>query len=109
VATIQQPVLTRAQILRTLREHDTQLRQFAVRNIGLFGSYAKGTPSQDSDIDFLVEFERSTYDNFYNLIVYLEALFGKRVEVLTPDAVDSIRVEEVARSIRESVVYAEAR
>ena len=27
----------------------------------------------------------------------------RKVEVLTPDAVDSIRVDEVARSIRESV------
>lgn len=105
VATTQQQALTRAQILRTLREHDAQLKQFSVRTIGLFGSYAKGTPGQESDIDFLVDFEQPTYDNFYNLIVFLERLFGKHVEMLTPDALDSIRVEEVARSIRESVVY----
>ena len=105
MATTQQQALTRAQILKTLRDHDVQLKQFSVRQIGLFGSYAKGTPGEESDIDFLVEFEQPTYDNFYNLIVYLEGLFGKHVEVLTPDAVDSIRVEEVARSIRESVVY----
>lgn len=105
VDTTKQHALTRAQILRTLHEHDAQLRQFSVRTIGLFGSYAKGTPGEESDIDFLVDFEQPTYDNFYNLIVFLERLFGKHVEMLTPDALDSIRVEEVARSIRESVVY----
>ncbi len=97
--------LTQAQILKALREHDEQLKEFSVRRIGLFGSYAKGGETDESDIDFLVEFEKPTYDNFYNLIEYLECLFGKRVEVLTPSALETMRVEEVAESIRESVVY----
>jgi uncharacterized protein len=53
-----------------------------------------------------VEFEQPTYDNFFNLIVHLEKVFARKVEVLTPDGVDSIRVPEVAQSIRDSVVYA---
>jgi len=97
--------LTRAQILKTLREHDEQLKEFAVCRIGLFGSYAKGSETDESDIDFLVEFEKPTYDNFYNLIEYLEGLFGRRVEILTPSALETMRIEEVADSIRESVVY----
>lgn len=97
--------LTRAGILRTLRKHDEQLKRYSVRRIGLFGSYARNRPRRGSDIDLLVEFERPTYDNFYGLSVFLERLFKKRVEILTPDGVDSIRVEEVARSIRESVEY----
>lgn len=98
-------LLTRDEILRTLRERDEDLKQFSVRRIGLFGSFAHDQPRPDSDIDFVVEFERPTYDNFYELSLFLENLFGRRVEVLTPDGVDSIRVEEVARSIRESVEY----
>jgi predicted nucleotidyltransferase len=97
--------LTQAQILKTLREHDAQLKEFSVRKIGLFGSYAKGSETNESDIDLLVEFENATYDNFYSLIEYLEVLFGKRVEILTPSALETMRVEEVADSIRESVVY----
>lgn len=42
---------------------------------------------------------------YYGLCISLEKLFKRKVEVLLPDAVDSIRVDEVARSIRESVVY----
>lgn len=97
--------LTKTAILRALREHDEKLKQFSVRRIGLFGSYARSRQTNGSDIDFLVEFDEPTYGNFYGLSVYLEGLLGKKVEILTPDAVDSIRVKEVAQSIRESVVY----
>jgi predicted nucleotidyltransferase len=99
------PKLTKAQILSALKKNDELLKQYSVRRIGLFGSYARGQQTPTSDIDFIVEFERPTYDNFYGLCVSLEKLFKRKVEVLTPDAVDSIRVDEVARSIRESVIY----
>lgn len=99
------PSLTKADVLRTLREHDKDLQRFSVRRIGLFGSFAHDRQRPDSDIDFVVEFETPTYDNFYELSIFLEALFARKVEILTPDGVDSIRVEEVARSIRESVEY----
>jgi predicted nucleotidyltransferase len=100
------PRLTKALILKTLKKHDETLKQYSVKRIGLFGSYARGDQTAKSDIDFLVEFEKPTYDNFYSLCVFLEKVFKRKVEVLTPAAVDSIRVDEVARSIRDSVVYA---
>ena len=99
------PSLTGRQILETLKNEQALLRKYSVKRIGLFGSYARGSANDNSDIDFLVEFEHSTYDNFLGLIRELEKLFGRKVEVLTPDGVDSIRVDEVAQSIRVSVVY----
>ena len=98
--------LTKADILRTLREQAAMLKKHSVARIGLFGSFVRDEQQQDSDLDFLVEFERPTYDNFVGLIGDLEKIFGRKVEVLTPDAVESIRVPEVAESIRRSVVYA---
>jgi len=100
-----QPSLTRARILKALRGRDEALKKYSVKRIGLFGSYARGEQKRGSDIDFLVEFEKPTYDNFFDLIVYLEKLFGRKVEVLTPDAVNTIRVPEVAQSIKDSVIY----
>ena len=97
--------LTNAHIERTLKKQDEALKLYTVRRIGLFGSYARGDQTAKSDIDFLVEFDRPTYDNFYGLCVYLQKLFKRKVEVLTPSAVASIRVDEVARNIRETVVY----
>ena len=99
------PSLTGEEILQTLREHDETLKAYSVRRIALFGSYARSEETLTSDIDFLVEFDKPTYDNFYNLIEYMENLFGKRVEVLTPIALETMRVPEVAESIRESLVY----
>ena len=75
--------LTRTQILRTLDEHEELLRKYSVKRIGLFGSYARNQPRRGSDVDFLVEFEDPTYDNFYDLSVSLERLFRRRIELVT--------------------------
>ena len=75
--------LTDGEILKTLKEHSDILRKYKVRRIGLFGSYVRREQRADSDIDFLVEFEEPDFDNFMNLIFYLEELFGKKVEVIT--------------------------
>ena len=99
------PALTRARILKALRDCDDELKKYSVKRIGLFGSYARGKQKRGSDIDFLVEFDKPTYDNFYDLIVYLEKLFGTKVEILTPAALETMRIQEVAQSIRESLVY----
>lgn len=98
--------LTRRQILTLLQKNKDSLRQYSVKRIGLFGSYAKGEHNRSSDIDLLVEFRRPTLDNFMGLIDYLEKLFGRKVDVLTPGGVDSIRVKGVAENIKKSVVYA---
>ncbi|MCI0562327.1 MAG: nucleotidyltransferase domain-containing protein [Nitrososphaera sp.] len=97
--------LTRAQILKAIQKNNDVLKKCKVRRIGLFGSYAAGRPTKKSDIDFLVEFDEPTFDNFMRLSNYLEKLFRKKVEILTPEGVDSIRVKEVAENIRKSVVY----
>jgi predicted nucleotidyltransferase len=97
--------LTKADVLRTLRAQNALLKRRSVTRIGLFGSFVRDEQKQNSDLDFLVEFDRPTYDNFVGLIGDLEQIFGRKVEVLTPDAVESIRVPEVAESIRRSVVY----
>ena len=52
-------MITRNYILLKLKElKPTLKKEFAVSEIGLFGSFADGTSSEDSDIDLLVELER---------------------------------------------------
>ncbi|MEN4017774.1 MAG: nucleotidyltransferase family protein [Methanobacterium sp.] len=55
-----------------------------LKKIGIFGSYAKGQQNEESDVDILVEFEKPTFDNFMELAFFLEDLFGKKVDLLTP-------------------------
>ena len=98
--------LTRRAILRELRQNRDLLERYAVRKVALFGSYAKGRQTGKSDVDLLVEFKEPTYDNFLGLSKSLERIFGRRVEILTPEGLDSIRVKGIAESIRKTLAYA---
>jgi uncharacterized protein len=99
-------MLTRETITQRLRESYPYLAaEFGVRRLGLFGSFARGTASEASDVDVVVEFQRPIGLRFVELVDYLEQLLGRKVDVLTPAGVQAIRVKDVARQISESVVY----
>ena len=97
--------LTGQQIIEALKEHTDILSKYTVKKIGLFGSYARGEQRKHSDIDFLVEFEVPSFDNFMGLSYYLEDLFGRKVEILTPAGIDSIRINQIKEEIKKSIVY----
>jgi uncharacterized protein len=61
-------------------------RRFHVRQLDLFGSAARGDfDPEHSDIDFLVEFDRSAslhaFDAYFGLKEALEELFGRPVDL----------------------------
>jgi predicted nucleotidyltransferase len=97
--------LTSRGIIAQLQKQHDALNQFKVKRIGLFGSYAAGRQTQKSDIDFVVEFSEPTFDNFMGLVSFLEKLFKKKVDVLTPEGVESIRIKSVAENIQRNTVY----
>lgn len=78
-------ILNKETILKILLSHKAELKQFGLKRIGLFGSYVRGDASIDSDIDFIVEFEKEkkTFDNFMDIAFFLEDLFGKKIDLLT--------------------------
>lgn len=75
--------MVKEEIKQVLTEHKDILRRYRVRSIALFGSYVRNQQRPDSDIDFLVEFEENTYDNFIGLVYSLEDLFNKSVTVVS--------------------------
>ncbi len=81
-------VQTKEHVLSLIRGHQDQIRSRGVRRLGLFGSFVRGQASEDSDIDILVEFEtgHKTFDSFIDVALFLEELFGRRVELVTPEA-----------------------
>lgn len=100
-------MLTKDRILRTLRSHQERLAsEFGVSRIGLFGSYAQGEQREASDIDFVAELDRPLGLKFIELTRYLESLFGKPVDVLTPAGIQAIRNPQVAARIQETIIYA---
>ena len=99
-------MLTREQAVQLLQDKQPYLAaEFGVSKIGLFGSYAKGQSDESSDVDLVVEFGRPIGFRFVELVDYLENLLGRQVDVLTPAGIQNIRNEEVARNIRQSIVY----
>jgi uncharacterized protein len=84
------PVRTKNDVFTLLRQNGEQLRRFGVWRISVFGSFARGEPKDDSDVDILVEFEtgRKSFDNFLALAEFLEELFGKKVDLLTPESLN---------------------
>lgn len=102
----QRKALAKDEILDALRKHRDILLKYKVREIGLFGSFVRGEQVEKSDIDLIVNFEEPSIENFMGLSSFLENLFGKKVEILTPAGVDSIRINHIKEEIKESIVYA---
>jgi len=99
-------MLTKKEVIEILRrELPYFVSRYGVKRIGLFGSYAKGTQAEDSDVDVVVEFERPIGLKFVEFGDYLERILGKKTDILTPAGIEGIRIRRVAEDIRDSVVY----
>ena len=80
-------------------------RQYGVKKMALFGSYARGEQKGSSDIDFLIE-KGNVQDllTFCGFIHALEDDFGVHVDVVTYDALkDSL----IADAVKDEVVLYE--
>ena len=75
-------LLTKNQIIKKLEENKNKIKSFGVKKLWLFGSYARGEQDENSDIDFLVEFENKK-DTLISLKlgVFLEDIFDKEVDL----------------------------
>ena len=95
-------MITGNYILLKLKELKPTLKEeFAVREIGLFGSFSEGTFSEESDIDLLVELERPIGWKFFSLELYLEKVFNRRVDLVTKSALK----EPIKNTILNQVSY----
>lgn len=75
--------MTSQEILLFLKSHKQEMSdRFGVTRIGLFGSHARGTQTDGSDIDIAVELEKP--DLFYLIGVkqLIEEELGSRVDVV---------------------------
>ncbi len=80
--TVQQKILTKEEILALLAQNRGKLRQMGVERIGLFGSFARNAPTQNSDIDLLVELKIPSYAAMIELYDFLSELLGSKVDLI---------------------------
>jgi predicted nucleotidyltransferase len=95
-------VVNKEYILSEIKQHKAELHHRGVVNIGLFGSYASGKPSDHSDIDIYIEFDpaQETFDNYMAVYDLLEALFPhKKVEVVTKNGLSPYIGPQILREL----------
>lgn len=70
--------------------------RYGVLNVRVFGSTVRGEDTNESDIDFLVEFEKGK--SLFDLIgfqISLEDLLGKDIDVVTRNSVHPLLKERI--------------
>jgi predicted nucleotidyltransferase len=79
--------------------------RYGVKRLALFGSFVRGEQGPGSDVDAVVELEHPLGFDFVDLVERLEGLVGRKVDLLTPAALESIRVPSVRKRIEETLVH----
>lgn len=93
--------MEREKILQLLKSQKRRIKKFGVRSISIFGSMARDKARKQSDIDLLVEFEKPVgLFEFARLKIYLEEVLGRKVDLVTPEA---LRKELRENILREAI------
>jgi uncharacterized protein len=80
--------MQRDEVVRILRDHAEELRSMHAASLALFGSVARGEAGPESDLDLLVEFDRTVgLFHFVEVKARLEAILGRGVDLVERDAV----------------------
>lgn len=69
-------------------EKKTLLDKYKVTRLGVFGSFARGEETSDSDIDILVEFtEIPGMMEFFGTEEYLEKILNRKIDLVRENAI----------------------
>jgi len=91
---------TRADILSKLKELKPVLqKEYAVKQIGLFGSFSDETFSEESDIDILVELEKPIGWKFLSLEIFLENIFNRKIDLVTKNAIKDQLKDRILKQV----------
>ena len=95
-------MISKVDILSKLRELKPELhKDYAIKEIGLFGSFSDGSFTDKSDIDILIELERPIGWKIFTLEIYLEKILGRKIDLVTKSALK----EQIKDSILKQVNY----
>ncbi len=94
--------MTREFILNFLKIHKEELEnKFGLTKIGLFGSYAKDSYTNESDIDLAIAVKKKDFFIREDLRMYLEKHLKKDIDI---GYIDSFR-EFYKRKIEKEIIY----
>jgi hypothetical protein len=76
--------MTKEDINRVLFLNKEILKKYRIKSISLFGSYVRNEQKEESDVDFLVDFEEGvTLFDFVELQDSLSELLAKKVSIVS--------------------------
>jgi predicted nucleotidyltransferase len=88
----------RQEIFDKLAANREELNRRRVRALFVFGSFARNEASADSDVDILVEFSSPIgMFEFVRLQKHLEEILGRKVDLVTKDALRAQLREQILR------------
>lgn len=91
-----------AEIKQTLTQLKPELsRRFHVQSLGLFGSVVRDDFSPVSDVDIIVDFDRSVGIEFIDLALYIEQRLQKKVDLVSRKGIK----EKYFKAIEQEIVY----
>ena len=76
----------REEVLEILKASLPKLREYGVREIGLFGSTSREEQNENSDIDILVDLKQHTFDSYMDVLFYLEERLGCNIDLVMKDS-----------------------
>ena len=92
-----------SEIKKIIQQHRDDLKKkYSVKEIGIFGSCARGEQDETSDIDILIELEKPVgFVKFLKLEKHLSLLLEAKVEIVTKKALKPY----IGRQILQEVNY----
>jgi len=83
-------MLTKSEIKQKIQENSQLLKEYHVSRIGLFGSHINGNPSENSDIDLLVDFSDTiSLFQYVHLSDSLTECLNHKVDLVAVDGIKS--------------------
>jgi len=88
---------SQSDIITLLETNRDAIKNYGVRELGVFGSFARGEQGPNSDVDVLVDLRRETFRDYMGLLNFLESLFGRKVDLVMKDTIKPIIRERILR------------
>ena len=93
-------MITKAEIISKLTELKPILyKDYAVKEIGLFGSYSDNSNTEESDIDILIELEKPIGWKFFTLELFLENVFNKKIDLVSKNALKEQIKDQILKQV----------
>jgi uncharacterized protein len=73
---------------------------YSVKQIGLFGSFTDDSYTEDSDIDILVDFEKPIGWKYFSLEIYLENVFGRKIDLVSKNALKEQLKDKILNQVK---------